>query len=158
MINVPSCFLKYWCSITDPSFPRTNILILSQLKIRNDFDPVLSPESSLFVLKSNKQVVHYHDLVEDYIPWFAVTFYYECQACIYFREKQCTHRSACWNVHTMGLGFKLFLIAIIASLTFLVLLWEIPCYTHEGLVYFIHGILSKLLIEKLRLIIHLKWF
>lgn len=27
-----------------------------QLKIRNDFDPVLSPESSLFVLKSNKQV------------------------------------------------------------------------------------------------------
>lgn len=30
--------------------------ILMQLKIRNDFDPVLSPESSLFVLKSNKQV------------------------------------------------------------------------------------------------------
>ena len=29
-----------------------------QLKIRNDFDPVLSPESSLFVLKSNKQVGH----------------------------------------------------------------------------------------------------
>jgi len=27
-----------------------------QVKIRNDFDPVLSPESSLFVLKSNKQV------------------------------------------------------------------------------------------------------
>jgi len=27
-----------------------------QLKIRNDFDPVLSPESSLFVLKSNKKV------------------------------------------------------------------------------------------------------
>ncbi|KAB5538083.1 hypothetical protein DKX38_015616 [Salix brachista] len=36
--------------------PWTNILIVSQLKIRNDFDPVLSPESSLFVLKSNKQV------------------------------------------------------------------------------------------------------
>lgn len=31
-------------------------LFLLQLKIRNDFDPVLSPESSLFVLKSNKQV------------------------------------------------------------------------------------------------------
>lgn len=29
---------------------------MMQLKIRNDFDPVLSPESSLFVLKSNKQV------------------------------------------------------------------------------------------------------
>lgn len=28
------------------------------LKIRNDFDPVLSPESSLFVLKSNKQVAY----------------------------------------------------------------------------------------------------
>lgn len=27
-----------------------------QLKIQNDFDPVLSPESSLFVLKSKKQV------------------------------------------------------------------------------------------------------
>lgn len=29
---------------------------IMQVKIRNDFDPVLSPESSLFVLKSNKQV------------------------------------------------------------------------------------------------------
>ncbi|CAA6668671.1 unnamed protein product [Spirodela intermedia] len=32
-------------------------LVHAHLKIRNDFDPVLSPESSLFVLKSNKQVV-----------------------------------------------------------------------------------------------------
>ncbi|XP_024465924.1 inorganic pyrophosphatase TTM2 isoform X4 [Populus trichocarpa] len=31
-------------------------LVHAHLKIRNDFDPVLSPESSLFVLKSNKQV------------------------------------------------------------------------------------------------------
>ncbi|KAL0326898.1 UNVERIFIED_CONTAM: Inorganic pyrophosphatase TTM2, partial [Sesamum angustifolium] len=30
-------------------------LVEAHLKIRNDFDPVLSPESSLFVLKSNKQ-------------------------------------------------------------------------------------------------------
>lgn len=30
--------------------------IALQLKIRNDFDPVLSPESSLFILKSNKKV------------------------------------------------------------------------------------------------------
>ncbi|XP_057963018.1 inorganic pyrophosphatase TTM1 isoform X2 [Malania oleifera] len=33
-------------------------LVHAQLKIRNDFDPVLSPESSLFVLKSNKQVAY----------------------------------------------------------------------------------------------------
>lgn len=33
-----------------------------QLKIRNDFDPVLSPESSLFVLKSNKKV-GYQDIL-----------------------------------------------------------------------------------------------
>jgi hypothetical protein len=31
-------------------------LVHAHVKIRNDFDPVLSPESSLFVLKSNKQV------------------------------------------------------------------------------------------------------
>ncbi|XP_061975387.1 uncharacterized protein LOC133697065 isoform X1 [Populus nigra] len=31
-------------------------LVHAHLKIRNDFDPVLSPESSLFVLKSNKLV------------------------------------------------------------------------------------------------------
>ncbi|XVE74702.1 hypothetical protein DITRI_Ditri12bG0038500 [Diplodiscus trichospermus] len=31
-------------------------LVHAHLKIRNDFDPVLSPESSLFVLKSNKQL------------------------------------------------------------------------------------------------------
>ncbi|URD93153.1 Phosphoribulokinase / Uridine kinase family [Musa troglodytarum] len=37
--------------------------ILMQLKIRNDFDPVLSPESSLFVLKSSKQVA-YQDLLK----------------------------------------------------------------------------------------------
>ncbi|XP_023639295.1 uncharacterized protein LOC17885014 isoform X3 [Capsella rubella] len=30
-------------------------LVHAHVKIRNDFDPVLSPESSLFVLKSNKQ-------------------------------------------------------------------------------------------------------
>ncbi|KAJ1700022.1 hypothetical protein LUZ63_008534 [Rhynchospora breviuscula] len=33
-------------------------LVHAHLKIRNDFDPVLSPESSLFVLKSNKKVIH----------------------------------------------------------------------------------------------------
>jgi uridine kinase len=33
-------------------------LVHAHLKIRNDFDPVLSPESSLFVLKSNKQVAY----------------------------------------------------------------------------------------------------
>ncbi|KAI3453125.1 hypothetical protein Pfo_009788 [Paulownia fortunei] len=33
-------------------------LVEAHLKIRNDFDPVLSPESSLFVLKSNKQVAY----------------------------------------------------------------------------------------------------
>ncbi|KAK1264034.1 hypothetical protein QJS04_geneDACA018653 [Acorus gramineus] len=38
-------------------------LVHAHLKIRNDFDPVLSPESSLFVLKSNKQVA-LHDIVK----------------------------------------------------------------------------------------------
>ncbi|KAK3023541.1 hypothetical protein RJ639_044895, partial [Escallonia herrerae] len=33
-------------------------LVHAHLKIRNDFDPVLSPESSLFVLKSDKKVVY----------------------------------------------------------------------------------------------------
>ncbi|XP_042502597.1 uncharacterized protein LOC122079891 isoform X2 [Macadamia integrifolia] len=33
-------------------------LVHAHVKIRNDFDPVLSPESSLFVLKSNKQVAY----------------------------------------------------------------------------------------------------
>ncbi|XP_020110586.1 uridine-cytidine kinase C-like [Ananas comosus] len=33
-------------------------LVHAHLKIRNDFDPVLSPESSLFVLKSNKKVAY----------------------------------------------------------------------------------------------------
>ncbi|XP_010274696.1 PREDICTED: uncharacterized protein LOC104609946 isoform X3 [Nelumbo nucifera] len=33
-------------------------LVHAHLKIRNDFDPVLSPESSLFILKSNKQVAY----------------------------------------------------------------------------------------------------
>lgn len=33
-------------------------LVHAHLKIRNDFDPVLSPESSLFVLKSYKQVAY----------------------------------------------------------------------------------------------------
>ncbi|KAG5023569.1 hypothetical protein JHK82_019471 [Glycine max] len=37
-------------------------LVHAHLKIRNDFDPVLSPESSLFVLKSNKKVA-YQDIV-----------------------------------------------------------------------------------------------
>ncbi|KAJ8548205.1 hypothetical protein K7X08_030674 [Anisodus acutangulus] len=37
-------------------------LVHAHLKIRNDFDPVLSPESSLFVLKSNKQVA-YQDIL-----------------------------------------------------------------------------------------------
>lgn len=39
-----------------------------QLKIRNDFDPVLSAESSLFVLKSNKQVSSYLLLDFDIVP------------------------------------------------------------------------------------------
>jgi hypothetical protein len=38
-----------------------------QLKIQNDFDPVLSPESSLFVLKSKKQVN-----IQLHIPTFPV--------------------------------------------------------------------------------------
>ncbi|CAN1857797.1 Uridine-cytidine kinase C [Linum perenne] len=38
-------------------------LVHAHLKIRNDFDPVLSPESSLFVLKSNKQV-SYQDIMK----------------------------------------------------------------------------------------------
>lgn len=38
-------------------------LVHAHLKIRNDFDPVLSPESSLFVLKSNKQVT-YQDILK----------------------------------------------------------------------------------------------
>ncbi|XP_057478145.1 retrovirus-related Pol polyprotein from transposon TNT 1-94 isoform X6 [Actinidia eriantha] len=37
-------------------------LVHAHLKIRNDFDPVLSPESSLFVLKSKKQVA-YQDIL-----------------------------------------------------------------------------------------------
>ncbi|KAJ6988181.1 hypothetical protein NC653_021189 [Populus alba x Populus x berolinensis] len=40
-------------------WPRNKI----KLKIRNDFDPVISPESSLFVLKSNKQVA-YQDILK----------------------------------------------------------------------------------------------
>ncbi|KAL5726722.1 uridine/cytidine kinase [Ranunculus cassubicifolius] len=38
-------------------------LVHAHLKIRNDFDPVLSPESSLFVLKSKKQVA-YQDIMK----------------------------------------------------------------------------------------------
>ncbi|XP_065856351.1 uncharacterized protein [Euphorbia lathyris] len=38
-------------------------LVHAHLKIRNDFDPVLSPESSLFVLKSNTQVA-YQDILK----------------------------------------------------------------------------------------------
>lgn len=38
-------------------------LVHAHVKIRNDFDPVLSPESSLFVLKSNKQVA-YQDILK----------------------------------------------------------------------------------------------
>ncbi|KAG6765935.1 hypothetical protein POTOM_029996 [Populus tomentosa] len=36
-------------------------LVHAHLKIRNDFDPVISPESSLFVLKSNKQASGLYD-------------------------------------------------------------------------------------------------
>ncbi|KAJ8447668.1 hypothetical protein Cgig2_031722 [Carnegiea gigantea] len=39
-----------------PDIRRSLDLWIAVLKIRNDFDPVLSPESSLFVLKSNKKV------------------------------------------------------------------------------------------------------
>ncbi|KAI6674364.1 hypothetical protein NL676_002270 [Syzygium grande] len=38
-------------------------LVHAHLKIRNHFDPVLSPESSLFLLKSNKQVA-YQDILK----------------------------------------------------------------------------------------------
>ncbi|KAK3221702.1 hypothetical protein Dsin_008727 [Dipteronia sinensis] len=38
-------------------------LVHAHLKIRNDFDPVLSPESSLFVLKSDKHVA-YQDILK----------------------------------------------------------------------------------------------
>ncbi|TQD71828.1 hypothetical protein C1H46_042639 [Malus baccata] len=40
-------------------------LVHAHLKIRNDFDPVLSPESSLFVLKSNKQILVEVDHLQD---------------------------------------------------------------------------------------------
>ncbi|WVZ84683.1 hypothetical protein U9M48_031686 [Paspalum notatum var. saurae] len=38
-------------------------LVHAHLKVQNDFDPVLSPESSLFVLKSRKQVT-YQDILK----------------------------------------------------------------------------------------------
>lgn len=38
-------------------------LVHAHLKIRNDFDPVFSPESSLFVLKTNKEVA-YQDILK----------------------------------------------------------------------------------------------
>lgn len=38
-------------------------LVHAHLKVQNDFDPVLSPESSLFVLKSKKQVT-YQDILK----------------------------------------------------------------------------------------------
>ncbi|XP_042488185.1 uncharacterized protein LOC122068399 [Macadamia integrifolia] len=54
--------------ITTAVFPmfQQNIephLVHAHVKIRNDFDPVLSPESSLFILKSNKQV-SYKDILK----------------------------------------------------------------------------------------------
>lgn len=49
----------------------SSINVVLQLKIRNDFDPVLSPESSLFVLKSNKKVsfnsTHTHILWQGFV-------------------------------------------------------------------------------------------
>ncbi|KAB2041683.1 hypothetical protein ES319_D02G164800v1 [Gossypium barbadense] len=45
-----------------PEIRKSLDLWIAVLKIRNDFDPVLSPESSLFVLKSNKQVA-YQDIL-----------------------------------------------------------------------------------------------
>ncbi|THG00134.1 hypothetical protein TEA_006937 [Camellia sinensis var. sinensis] len=41
-----------------PDIRKSLDLWIAVLKIRNDFDPVLSPESSLFVLKSYKQVTY----------------------------------------------------------------------------------------------------
>ncbi|XP_021293518.1 uridine-cytidine kinase C isoform X2 [Herrania umbratica] len=46
-----------------PEIRKSLDLWIAVLKIRNDFDPVLSPESSLFVLKSNKQVA-YQDILK----------------------------------------------------------------------------------------------
>ncbi|KAB1205717.1 Uridine-cytidine kinase C [Morella rubra] len=46
-----------------PDIRKSLDLWIAVLKIRNDFDPVLSPESSLFVLKSNKQVL-YQDILK----------------------------------------------------------------------------------------------
>jgi hypothetical protein len=45
--------------ICDSGLDSCNVSLPSlQLKIQNDFDPVLSPESSPFVLKSTKQVIY----------------------------------------------------------------------------------------------------
>uniref|UniRef100_A0A0E0KNL6 CYTH domain-containing protein n=1 Tax=Oryza punctata TaxID=4537 RepID=A0A0E0KNL6_ORYPU len=46
-----------------PAIRKSLDLWIAVLKIQNDFDPVLSPESSLFVLKSKKQV-SYQDIVK----------------------------------------------------------------------------------------------
>ncbi|KAI6678057.1 hypothetical protein NL676_038853 [Syzygium grande] len=47
---------------------------LSRLKIRNDFEPVLSPESSLFLLKSNKQVIALQWLCCSYLEYLFVMY------------------------------------------------------------------------------------
>uniref|UniRef100_A0A0E0P6R3 CYTH domain-containing protein n=1 Tax=Oryza rufipogon TaxID=4529 RepID=A0A0E0P6R3_ORYRU len=46
-----------------PAIRKSLDLWIAVLKIQNDFDPVLSPESSLFVLKSKKQV-SYQDILK----------------------------------------------------------------------------------------------
>ena len=82
-------------------------------------------------------------------------FYYECQACICCREKQCTRRYAWWHVHTMPWGgdyvrvssytwLPSLHLALFRRFTlFLVLLWKIPYYTREDIGYFIHVLLYK---------------
>ncbi|KAK8929061.1 hypothetical protein KSP39_PZI017214 [Platanthera zijinensis] len=65
--------IRIGCSISQDDIMRTVFpmfqqhiephLVHAHLKIRNDFDPVLSPESSLFVLKSNKKVA-YQDILK----------------------------------------------------------------------------------------------
>jgi hypothetical protein len=48
----------FLCSVSDMYLCSMLFLFSWQLKIQNDFDPVLSPESSLFVLKSKTQVLY----------------------------------------------------------------------------------------------------
>ena len=87
-LDVISCMHYYWCSSThldlnlehlQELIPAFFFIFVLQLKIRNDFDPVLSPESSLFVLKSNKQVGPRHFcLIKLRYLWYDFNIYRWC--------------------------------------------------------------------------------